>query len=363
MSSLMGQEEDQRGDSLANDVGTDATSPRERGQSGNGRLQQGAAKYGTIGGLLVLIAIFSILKPSTFLTGSNALTILDQASLLGIVAGGLTVCLILNEFDLSIGYSVTLGGVVATEWLGTQFNLVESILIALGAGLVVGLVNGLIVGYGRINAFIATLGTGAIIYGIVLSITNGASTTVDNTSFIKIGQGKIVGVPVPVILSAVVLVLLWVFLNRTEPGRRIDAVGGNPEAARLSGIRVIRSRLTGFMISGVCAAGAGVILAAELGAGYSDAGNSYLLQAFTACFLGAVTLREGEFHIVGTAIGVVIMGVAFNGLAQLGVPAYWQNIAQGAILIGAVGISTLSGRIRFSRFRRGRGLLRRSAAK
>ena len=310
------------------------------------------SRYGTIMGLFVLIAIFSAFKGSTFFTISNALTILDQASLLGVVAGGLTICLVLNEFDLSIGYSATLGGVVATQWLEKPFNIGEAILVALAAGLAVGFVNGILVAYGRVNAFIATLGTGAIVYGIILAMTGGTAVQVNNLSFDKFGQGSLWSIPIPVIISAVILAILWFFLNRTEPGRRIDAVGGNPEAARLSGVRVGRSRMLAFMVSGVCAAGAGVVLASQLGAGYSDAGNTYLLQAFTACFLGAVTLREGEFHIVGTAVGVVIMGVAFNGLAQLGVATYWQNIAQGGILIIAVGISTVSGRISIKRMLR-----------
>lgn len=319
--------------------------PSRRGDRGTvERVVGNLPKFGTLVGLVVLYVVFSALRPSTFPTGSNLLTILDQASLLGIVAGGLTICLVLGEFDLSIGYTATLGGVVATRWLGENFGL-EWIILALVAGAVVGLVNGIVVAYGRINAFIATLGTGAIVYGIVLSMTGGNAQQVNSTAFEKLGQGKVIGIPVPVLVSAVILAVLWVVLNKTEPGRRIDAVGANSEAARLSGIRIARYRLLGFVTSGLCAAAAGIVLASELGAGYSDAGNSYLLQAFTACFLGAATLRDGEFHIVGTVVGVLIMGVAFNGLAQLGVAAYWQNIFQGTILVAALSIATLTGHL------------------
>lgn len=310
-------------------------------------------RFGTIAGLVVLYGVFAILRPSTFPTSSNLLTILDQASLLGVVAGGLTICLVLGEFDLSIGYTATLGGVIATHWLGTSFGL-EWILLALGAGVVVGLVNGFVVAYGRINAFIATLGTGAVVYGLVLALTGGNAQQSNSTSFDKIGQGKVIGIPTPVIISAVILALLWLVLNKTEPGRRIDAVGANAEAARLSGVRISRYRLLGFVMSGFCAAAAGIVLAAELGAGYSDAGNNYLLQAFTACFLGAATLRDGEFHVIGTAVGVLIMGVAFNGLAQLGVAAYWQNIVQGTILVAALSIATITGRLQVRMGRRKR---------
>lgn len=324
-------------------------------QSALERLVAALPRFGTLLGLGLLYLVFALLRPSTFPTGSNLLTILDQASLLGVVAGGLTICLVLGEFDLSIGYVATLGGVMATHWLGTSFSI-GWILAALGAGMVVGLVNGYVVAYGRINAFIATLGTGAVVYGIVLSLTGGNAQQVQSTAFEKLGQGKIIGIPTQVIISAVILALLWVVLNKTEPGRRIDAVGANAEAARLSGIRVPRYRLLGFVLSGFCAAAAGIVLASELGAGYSDAGNNYLLQAFTACFLGAATLRDGEFHIVGTVVGVLIMGVAFNGLAQLGVAAYWQNIVQGTILVAALSIATITGRlqVRLGRRRRRR---------
>jgi ribose transport system permease protein len=309
-------------------------------------------RFGTILALLALIALFAGLKPGTFPTVSNTLVVLDQASVLAMIAGGLTICLVLNEFDLSIGYTVTLSGIIATYWLDTRFSLGVSILLALGSGLAIGFVNGVLVSYGRINAFIATLGTGSIIQGLILLITGGASTQVTNQNFDNIGQAKFLRIPIPVLIALGLLIFLWAVLNKTEAGRRIDATGGNPEAARLSGIRVARYRLLGFMFSGLASGLAGLVLAAELGAGYSDAGTSFLLQAFTACFLGAVTLRDGEFHILGTAIGVLILSVAFDGLAQLGVAAYWQNIAQGGILVGAVGMAGLSGRMGFLRRRK-----------
>lgn len=316
------------------------------------RVLAAAPRYGTIIALLALIALFSGLKPGTFPTVSNTLTVLDQASVLSMIAGGLTICLVLNEFDLSIGYTATLSGIMSTYWLDSKFTMTACIFLALASGLGVGLVNGILVSYGRINAFIATLGTGSVIQGLILLITGGASTQVTNPNFVKLGQAKVLRVPVPVIIAVGLLILLWALLNKTESGRRIDATGGNPEAARLSGIRVARYRLLGFVLSGLASGVAGLVLAAELGAGYSDAGSSFLLQAFTACFLGAVTLRDGEFHIVGTAIGVLILSVAFDGLAQVGVAAYWQNIAQGGILIGAVGMAGLSGRMGFLRRRR-----------
>ena len=248
----------------------------------------------------------------------------------------MTICLVLGEFDLSIGYSATLGGVVTAKLVNHGVASWLVVVLALGTGLVIGLVNGIVIAYGQVNAFIATLGTGSVIYGIVLGLTSGAGINFTHPALHTLGQGSFHSFPAPAMVMLVVLAVLWVFLNKTELGRRIDAVGGNAVAARLSGIRVARIRLVGFLISGTVAAGAGMLLSAQLGASYSDSGTPYLLEAFTACFLGAVTLRENEFNVAGTLIGVLIIAVTFNGLAQLGVSAFWQNVAQGLILIAAV---------------------------
>jgi ribose transport system permease protein len=310
------------------------------------------SQYGSVIFLVGLVVLFSLLR-SNFATTSNTLTILDQSSVLAIMAGGLTICLVLNEFDLSIGYAATLSGVLATHWLASgDISLWPSILIALVAGVAVGIVNGTIVAYWRVNAFIATLGTGSVLQGVILWITGGSAAVVSNSTLLAIGQSKAFGIPVPVIIAAVVLIILWVGLNKTEAGRRMDAIGGNAAAARLSGLHVERYRLLGFVVCSVCAAISGVVLAGELGAGYSDAAVSLLLQAFTACFIGAATLRSGEFHILGTAIGVLLLSVAFNGLTQLGVATFWQNIAQGLILVAAMATASLSGRLRVRPTRR-----------
>ncbi|MGV8872832.1 MAG: ABC transporter permease [Rhodococcus sp. (in: high G+C Gram-positive bacteria)] len=269
---------------------------------------------------------------------------LTQSAILAVVAGGLTIVLVLGDFDLSIASTLALGGVVAASVL-EQGSTALAVLCALGAGAAVGVVNGIIVAYIRVNAFIATLGVGAVVTGVVLAITQGSVLAINSPDYMKIGQAQPFGLPSTALVAFALLLALWIFLNKTEPGRRMDAIGGNSEASRLSGIRVARYRLLGFVISGVCAAGAGVLLAAQLGAAYTNSGDGFLLQAFTACFLGAVTLRASEFHVVGTAVGVLIMIVAFNGLTQLGVEAFWQSIAQGAILLAAVSAAALSGRL------------------
>jgi ribose transport system permease protein len=140
---------------------------------------------------------------------------------------------------------------------------------------------------------------------------------------------------------AVVLLFLWVLVERTSIGQAIQAVGGNPAAARLSGINVDGIKILGFVASGVCAALTGILLASALGSGTTSAADSYLLTAFAAVFLGSATLRDGEFHVFGTFVGVLIIAVGFNGLAIFGAPTFYQFVFQGAILIVAVGLSSL----------------------
>ena len=300
------------------------------------------ARWGTIVALVLMIVVFSLLKPDTFPTWSNAKTILLEGSLLGIVSAGLTVVLILGEFDLSIGYAATLGGVIAAQWLGHPLDVGMAIVVTVLVGVAVGLLNGFIVSYWRINAFIATLGSGAILYGIVLAFSGGQAVLINNSSFLSIGQGYTLGIARPVYVSALVFIVLWIVINRTEPGRRIDAIGSNTDASRLAGIRVRKYRILAFVVSALCATITGLILAAQIGGAYTDAGDSYLLQAFTVCFLGSVTLRDGEFHVLGTAVGVLIVSVAFDGLAQLGVSAAVQSMVQGGVLIVAVSAAAFS---------------------
>lgn len=321
---------------------------KKRLPSAGQSLVDGMSKGGTVLSLIVLLVLFSILKPHTFPTSSNVVTILQQASVLGMISGGLTLVLVMGDFDLSIGYVSTLTGVTVCNFLSHGMSVTLAVLLSLAIGLMAGVINGVIVAYGKINAFIATLGTGAVLQGVIFWISDGGiaqQVPEKDLAFLAIGQNKVIGIPLPVIIAAVTMLALWFLLNKTEIGRRMDATGGNPEAARLSGIRTANYRFLGFTLSGLCSGAAGIVLAAELGAGYSDAGTGFLLQAFTACFLGAVTLRDNEFHVIGTVVGVLILIVTFQGLAQLGVQTYWQDIAQGGILILAVSFTVMSSRL------------------
>ena len=195
------------------------------------------------------------------------------------------------------------------------------------------------------KSVIATLGTGTVIIGLNFAYSEGAPIVAGvPDSFLDISLGRIGGIPHNVLIMALVTAILWVLVERTSLGQMIQAVGGNPVAARLSGIRVHRIKIYGFVAAGVCAALTGILLASVLGSGTTSAADSYLLNAFAAVFLGSATLRDGEFHILGTLFGVLIIAIGFNGLAIFGAPTFYQYIFQGAILVFAVGLSSL-GRI------------------
>jgi ribose transport system permease protein len=304
------------------------------------------AKYGTIIGMILMIVIFSILRPNSFFRFQNFVNIVNQASLTAIISGGLTVALIVGEMDLSIAYAASFAGVLVTGMMvDNNIPVWLSILLVMVIGAVIGYFNSLIVTKLRVNSVIATLGTGTVIVGLNFAYSQGVPIAAGvPKSFTNIALGKTGGIPNNIIIMLVVLGILWVILNRTDMGQRIQAVGGNIEAARLSGVRVDWVKSVALIITGIAAAITGILLASLIGSGTSRAADNYLLNAFAAVFLGSATLRDGEFHIVGTLIGVLIIGVGFNGLAIFGVPTFYQFVFQGAILILAVGLSSVARR-------------------
>ena len=299
------------------------------------------ARFGTILSLMILLVVFSIARSDVFPTIDNLLNIMNQVSILGTMAFGLTVCLVMGLFDLSIAAMATLGGYVATFLLVTYPDTIGvplAVFISLAVASVIGVGNGLIVSYLGISAFIATLATGSIITGSMLGISN-SKTIISGIpdEFMIIGQGAIYGVSNPIIIMLAVGLILWLLLEHTQLGRHLYAIGGSAEASRLSGIAVKRYAPIALAICAACAALGGLMAASVLGAGRPQGvGDTYLLNAFAAVFIGASSLRPGKFHIVGTLIGVMLIGVIDNGLSIMGVPTYWQYIVQGVLLIIAL---------------------------
>jgi len=306
------------------------------------------AKYGTIFGLVVMCVVFSAMAPEAFPTLSNALNVLNQASLAMIISGGLTVAMIVGEFDMSIAFAASFEGVLVTGLMVHQgLPVVPAIIVVLACGGLIGAINGAIVTKIGVNSVIGTLGVGTIVIGLNYAYSAGAPIAFGvPDSFLDIALGRSFWGVIPnnVLIMAVVMGLLWVLVERTSIGQSIQAVGGNPVAARLSGIRVDRIKIFGFVVAGVCSALTGILLASALGSGTTSAADSYLMTAFAVVFLGSATLRDGEFHILGTVFGGLIIAVGFNGLAIFGAPTFYQYVFQGAILIVAVGLSSLGRR-------------------
>ncbi len=297
-------------------------------------------KSGTIIGLIAMVIFFSIARPETFFTMTNLINILNQITILAIMSFGLTCPLIIGDFDLSLGSIASLAGVLAVGLL-PKGNMYIVVLLVLAVGAFIGLINGLIVTYLRLSAFIATLGTASILVGYLFWFTAGA-TLFQNIppEFLIIGRGFVGPIPIPVIIMVVLAFVLWMLLTHTETGREMYAIGGNMEAARLAGIKIERKRILAFVLSGLAATIGGILLASRLGVGQPNAGDGFLLNAFAAAFLGAATIRD-EFHISGTFIGALVVGVATNGLTIISAPFWVQNVFTGGILIVAVAASNI----------------------
>jgi ribose transport system permease protein len=303
-------------------------------------------QYGTIVGLVLMVVFFSLARPAIFPTWNNLINVVNQVSLTAIIAVGLTMPLAVGEFDLSIGYAASLAGVLVAGLMvnqGVPWPAAVAAVLALGA--LIGLVNGLFITKAGVNALIATLGTGTILVGFNYAYTGGSAIAFGLPDAFRVLTARgVLGIPNTIFIMAGIVTVLWILLNRTDLGQSIQAVGGNPVAAALSGIRVERVKTIAFVVSGLCAALTGILLTARIGSGESTAGDGFLLDAMAAAFLGSATLRDGEFHVLGTLIGVLIVGIGFNGLNILNVPTFSQFFLKGAMLIVAVALSSIARR-------------------
>jgi len=304
------------------------------------------SRYGTLIGLVLMIVVFTIKAPYTFFTINNFSNILSQSSLTAIIAAGLTMTLVVGEFDLSIGYVASFAGLLVVGFVAQNgIPVLVAVPLILLIGAAIGTTNGVLVTKVRINAVIATLGVGTILTGVGFAYSAFPIAANVPPLFLQLSLGSVVfGIPNSIIIMIVVLTILWLILNKTDLGQKMQAVGGNIEAARLSGLRVDRIKIFAFATAGVCAALTGVLLSSLLGSGTLAAADGYLLDAFAAVFLGSATIRDGEFHILGTLVGVLVIAVGFNGLSIFGAPTFVQPIFKGGVLILAVGLSTLSRR-------------------
>lgn len=305
-------------------------------------------RYGTVVFFVLIVVVFSLLSPR-FFTGGNLVNILRQSSTLAIVAAGLTLCVAAGEFDLSTGSVASLGGILGTGLIVNQgFTTAYAIGIAVFAGVSFGLLNGLLVSVLRIPSLIATLGTSAIAIGVNYAYSNGSSVYgALPGGFRTIGQGYLGLIPVAVVIAVVVFIVAYLLLEKTRVGRYLIATGANSTAARLTGVPVRRMRMFGLLVSGTLAAFAGVVLASYLGTGQPNGGDNYTLVGLTAVFVGMSMIRPGQANMIGTLVGVLLLGVVSNGLNLLGTPFWVQELASGTILVAAVALAVIKEELRF----------------
>jgi ribose transport system permease protein len=298
--------------------------------------------YGTVIAFIVLFLVLTITSPA-FLTFRNLHNIVDQSAYIGIIACAMTIVIIGGCFDLSVGAIFAITGALAAMIARAGYPEL-GFLAALLVGVLLGLVNGAIVTLLRINSFITTLATSLIYRGLALVLTGGLLILAANPRFTVVGQGDTFGIKNPVYIFAAFAILAWFILSRTTFGRYVYAIGGNAEAARLSGIRVGLVRSLTFCLTGLAAAIGGVITVARIAQAQAEVGVGLEFDAIAAVVIGGTSILGGEGAIWRTVVGVLLLHLIGNGFNLLGVPPFYQSIFQGAIIIFAVSLDILSRR-------------------
>jgi ribose transport system permease protein len=317
----------------------DSGAPR---RSGAQRFLSGSVgrNLGLVLALVVLVIVGAVTAPDTFTSVSNVLTILRQASIIGVISIGMTLVIIAGGIDLSVGAVLGLASVVATlaavQDLADQLHWAVMILIALAVGLAAGLINGIVIAYGKVVAFMATLAMLVAARGLAEILAERRTLQVGNRDFIEFMNLDILGVDMLIWIFAIVSVLGWVLLNRTTFGRRTVAIGGNREAARLAGINVKRHTMWLYAILGLCAGIAAVMMLGRTTAGTSTHGLLYELDAIAAVVVGGTLLIGGRGTITGTVFGVLIFATLTNVFVQNNLTSSVQAVAKGVIIVVAV---------------------------
>lgn len=290
--------------------------------------------------LAVLVAIFGTLRGDVFFSSRNILNIGLAITILGVLAMSQTVVIVAGGLDISVGSIVGLTTVATAMLIQMTGSPAAGIAAGLVVGALAGLVNGVIITYGRVNAVIATLGTMAIFRGFAFILSDGQSISIFSETFRFMGIGTILGLPFPIWVLIACAIAFQLFLAKSIVGRNVYALGGNPIVARFSGINVNRYRVGIYVMSGVAAGLAGILLAARTGSGQPISGSQGLeLEAITAAVLGGCALQGGKGTIPGAILGVAIIGILNNGMILTSVPTFYQLLAKGSLLILAVVIA------------------------
>lgn len=310
-------------------------------------------RYGTLIGFAAILLFFSVMLPGTFPTARNWLNISQQVSMLMVVAAGMTIVMVMGDFDLSVGSAASLAGIVAALMMAAGQPVWLAVSMALLAGLLGGAFNGVMVSLVGILPFIATLATMTMFSGLAFVVSGGK--TISGRAIpeefgdfarggISLGDwgGVAISLPNLSIIAILVVLAVWVLLEQTTFGRRLYAIGGNMEAAHLSGIAVKRLRLIAFALTGLAAAAGGLMYASRVASANPVQGSGLMLNAIAAVFLGTTMSRHGEPRILATVVGVVVLGVLDNGLTQLSVDSYIRQVLVGGLILLAVAASSVT---------------------
>ena len=292
-------------------------------------------QFGLIFVALCIILAMSFVSP-VFLTSQNITNILRQISLNGILSIGMTFVILTGGIDLSVGSVIAITGVISGSLMANGCNWFVACIAALVCALICGFVNGWLISYIEFQPFIATLSTMTIGSGIALAYSNGKPYTISDPSFIKIGQGTVVGIPIPIILLFIFCAAGLVILNMTTFGRYVFAIGGNKNAAKLSGVRTRVVQLAVYVISSVCAWMVGLILAARISSGQPIAGEGYEMDAIAATAIGGTSMSGGIGSLSGTMCGFVLLGLLSNSMNLMNINSFYQKMVKGLLIILAV---------------------------
>ena len=287
-----------------------------------------------------MVVLFTVLRPDTFGTLANVRTIVSSQAVLIVLAIGLTIVVITGDLDLSIGASLALAAVVTAKLnVEAGVPIAVAALVGIACGALVGAVNALLVVVIGIDALVATLGVMTLVTGITYAITDYLVVSGVDRGLIDLVTARPFGIPVNFTAALLLTLLVWAFLRFSVPGRSLGYVGGNRDAARLSGLNVTRIRSGAFIAAGAMAALAGVLLTGFLGSADPRNGMSFLLPAYAATFLGSTSIRPGHFNPWGTVVAVLFLATGITGLQFLGLPQWIQEIFYGASLILAVALA------------------------
>lgn len=306
--------------------------------------KQFIATYGSLIGLILLVLIITLIKPR-FLSLANIRNVLRVASINGLLAVGMTFVVLTGGIDLSVGAVMGCAGMYSAYFAQTSmgYPTVAAVMVGILMGLAIGVFNGMCISYLKVPAFVGTLGSMSIAKGLTFLLTDAKPIPMLSDSFKKLGGGNVFGfLPIPILIMGIVLLICFILLYKTCYGRYVYAVGGNLNAAHVSGINTKKIICSVYVLSGVLAALAGVITTARVTSGVTSTGAGYETDAIAMVVIGGTSLAGGKGRLWGTIVGILIMQCLTTGLDMLGVNAYYQLIVKGFVVIGAVMLDGLS---------------------